>query len=40
MVTSLRGLIVRMDNFASELSSEFEHKYVDHGVYARHDPEE
>ena len=40
LVTSLRGLIVRMDNFASELSSEFEHKYVDHGVYARHDPEE
>lgn len=38
LVTSLRGLIVRMDNFASELSSEFEHQYVDHGVYAR-DPE-
>jgi len=39
LVTSLRGLIVRMDNFAAELSSELEHKYVDHGVYARHDPD-
>ena len=30
LVTSIRGLIVRMDNFAAELSSEFEHQYVDH----------
>ncbi len=31
LVTSIRALIVQMDNFAAELSSEFEHKYVDHG---------
>ncbi len=30
LVTSIRALIVRMDNFAAELSSEFEHQYVDH----------
>ncbi len=30
LVTSIRGMIVEMDNFAAELSSEFEHKYVDH----------
>ncbi len=30
LVTSIRGIIVEMDNFAAELSSEFEHKYVDH----------
>ncbi|MEI6351270.1 MAG: MotA/TolQ/ExbB proton channel family protein [Verrucomicrobiota bacterium] len=30
LVTSIRALIVQMDNFAAELSSEFEHKYVDH----------
>jgi len=25
-------MIVEMDNFAAELASEFEHKYVDHGT--------
>ena len=28
---SIRGMTVEMDNFAAELASEFEHKYVDHG---------
>jgi biopolymer transport protein TolQ len=32
LVTSIRGMIVEMDNFAAELASEFEHKYVDHSV--------
>ncbi len=32
LVTSIRSLIVEMDNFAAELASEFEHKYVDHGA--------
>jgi biopolymer transport protein TolQ len=32
LVTSIRGIIVEMDNFAAELASEFEHKYVDHGA--------
>ena len=32
LVTSIRSLIVEMDNFAAELASEFEHKYVDHNV--------
>ncbi len=27
-------MIVEMDNFAAELASEFEHKYVDHGTRA------
>ncbi|CAN5646908.1 protein TolQ [soil metagenome] len=31
LVTSIRGTIVEMDNFAAKLASEFEHKYVDHG---------
>ncbi len=31
LVTSIRGMILEMDNFAAELSSEFEHRYVDHG---------
>ena len=31
LVTTLRGMIVELDNFAAELASEFEHKYVDHG---------
>ncbi len=31
LVTSIRAMIVEMDNFAAELASEFEHKYVDHG---------
>jgi biopolymer transport protein ExbB/TolQ len=30
LVTSIRAMIVEMDNFAAELASEFEHKYVDH----------
>ena len=34
LVTSIRGMIVEMDNFAAELASEFEHKYVDHGTRA------
>ena len=32
LVTSIRAAIVEMDNFAAELASEFEHKYVDHGA--------
>jgi hypothetical protein len=28
-------MIVELDNFAAELASEFEHKYVDHGDRAR-----
>ena len=32
LVTSIRAMIVEMDNFAAELASEFEHKLVDHGV--------
>src|SRR3954463_13865571 len=32
LVTSIRGIIVEMDNFAAELASEFEHKLVDHGT--------
>jgi len=32
LITSLRSLIVQTDNFAAELSSEFEHRFVD---YAR-----
>ena len=32
LVTSIRAMIVEMDNFAAELASEFEHKYVDHGT--------
>ena len=31
ILTSLRSLIVQMENFAAELLSEFEHKYVAHG---------
>src|SRR5581483_9271661 len=31
LVTSIRAMIVEMDNFAAELASEFEHRYVDHG---------
>src|ERR1700676_5093553 len=31
LVTSIRGMIVEMDNFAAELASEFEHKFVEHG---------
>src|SRR5438094_3853939 len=32
LVTSIRGIIVEMDNFAAELASEFEHKFVDHAA--------
>ena len=32
LVTSIRGMTVDMDNFASELSSEFAHRYVERGV--------
>lgn len=31
LVTTIRAMIVGLDNFAAELASEFEHKYVDHG---------
>lgn len=30
LVTTIRGMIVELDNFAAELSSEIEHKFVDH----------
>jgi len=32
LVTSIRAGVVEMDNFAAELASEFEHKYVDHNA--------
>jgi biopolymer transport protein TolQ len=32
LVTSIRAMIVEMDNFAAELASDFEHKFVDHGA--------
>jgi biopolymer transport protein TolQ len=32
LVTSIRSLIVQNDNFAAELASEFEHKYVNHSA--------
>src|SRR5580658_4847422 len=35
LVTSIRSLIVQMDNFGAELASEIEHKYVDHGERAK-----
>ena len=35
LVTTIRATIVELDNFAAELASEFEHKYVDHGERAR-----
>jgi len=31
LVTTIRGIIVELDNFAAELVSAFEHRYVDHG---------
>ncbi|MEA3186679.1 MAG: hypothetical protein QOD99_509 [Chthoniobacter sp.] len=34
LVTSIRAMILEMDNFAAELASEFEHRYVDHGSKA------
>jgi biopolymer transport protein ExbB/TolQ len=30
LVTSVRGMIVELDNFASELTSAFQHRYVSH----------
>lgn len=30
LVTTVRGMVVELDNFAAELSSEFQHKFVDH----------
>src|SRR5271154_530561 len=35
LVTTIRATIVELDNFAAELVSEFEHKYVDHGERGR-----
>lgn len=35
LITTLRGMVVELDNFAAELSSAFEHKYVDHGERRR-----
>jgi biopolymer transport protein TolQ len=32
LITNIRSLIVQNDNFAAELASEFEHKYVNHGL--------
>ena len=32
LVTSVRSMIVQADNFAAELSSEIEHRYVEHGT--------
>ena len=32
LVTSIRGMIVEMDNFGAELASEFQHQYVDHSA--------
>jgi biopolymer transport protein ExbB/TolQ len=31
LVTTIRAMIVELDNFAAELASAFEHRYVDHG---------
>src|SRR4030088_3355037 len=31
LVTSIRAVIVEMDNFAAELGSDLDHKYVEHG---------
>jgi len=33
LVTTVRGMVVELDNFAAELSSEFEHKYVEHRAH-------
>jgi biopolymer transport protein ExbB/TolQ len=32
LVTNIRAMVVEMDNFAAELASEFEHRYVDHNA--------
>ncbi len=35
LVTTIRATIVELDNFAAELASEFEHRYVEHGTRER-----
>jgi biopolymer transport protein ExbB/TolQ len=35
LVTTIRAMIVELDNFAAELTSAFEHRYVDHGERPR-----
>ena len=35
LVTTIRATIVELDNFGAELSSEFEHKFVEHGARER-----
>jgi biopolymer transport protein TolQ len=35
LITTLRGVVVELDNFTAELASAFEHKYVDHGARER-----
>jgi biopolymer transport protein TolQ len=35
LVTTIRATIVELDNFAAELASAFEHKYVEHGARER-----
>jgi biopolymer transport protein TolQ len=35
LITTLRGVIVEMDNYSAELASAFEHKYVDHSARER-----
>ena len=35
LVTTIRATIVELDNFAAELGSEFEHRYVEHGARDR-----
>jgi biopolymer transport protein ExbB/TolQ len=30
LVTRIRGMVIEMDNFAAELASELEHRFVDH----------
>jgi len=32
LLTRIRGMIVEMENFAAELASDLEHKFVEHGV--------
>lgn len=38
LVTSVRSMIVQSDNFAGELASEIEHRYVEHGLREPHRP--
>jgi biopolymer transport protein ExbB/TolQ len=35
LVTTIRGMIVELDNYAAELASAIEHKYVDHSERAK-----